>query len=51
MSDDKPSDVQMTVRQATYNLLRRLGLTTVFDRGRAIRVLSVNCVNARRGFL
>src|SRR6202451_3454363 len=30
MRKDKPTDVQMTVHQATYNLLRRLGLTTVF---------------------
>src|SRR3984957_5778551 len=30
MSKDKPKDVHMTVHQATYNLLRRLGLTTVF---------------------
>jgi benzoylformate decarboxylase len=30
MSKDKPNEVQMTVHQATYNLLRRLGLTTVF---------------------
>jgi benzoylformate decarboxylase len=30
MSKDKQSNVQMTVHQATYNLLRRLGLTTVF---------------------
>src|SRR6202142_1997705 len=30
MSKDKQSEVQMTVHEATYNLLRRLGLTTVF---------------------
>src|SRR5580698_3246332 len=30
MSKDKQSNVQMTVHQATYNLLRRLGLTTIF---------------------
>ena len=30
MSKDKSNEVQMTVHQATYNLLRRLGLTTVF---------------------
>src|SRR5271163_1851595 len=30
MSEDKPSNVQMTVHEATYNLLRHLGLTTVF---------------------
>ncbi len=30
MGKNKPSDVQMTVHEATYNLLRRLGLTTVF---------------------
>ena len=30
MSKDKQSNVQMTVHEATYNLLRRLGLTTVF---------------------
>ena len=30
MSKDKQSEVPMTVHQATYNLLRRLGLTTVF---------------------
>jgi benzoylformate decarboxylase len=30
MSKDKPNAVQMTVHEATYNLLRRLGLTTVF---------------------
>jgi benzoylformate decarboxylase len=30
MSKDKQSNVQMTVQAATYNLLRRLGLTTVF---------------------
>jgi benzoylformate decarboxylase len=30
MSKDKQSNVQMTVHDATYNLLRRLGLTTVF---------------------
>jgi benzoylformate decarboxylase len=30
MSEDKQSTVQMTVHEATYNLLRRLGLTTVF---------------------
>jgi benzoylformate decarboxylase len=30
MSKAKPNDVPMTVHQATYNLLRRLGLTTVF---------------------
>src|SRR6202158_5799112 len=30
MSKDNQSEVQMTVHEATYNLLRRLGLTTVF---------------------
>src|ERR1700683_3175884 len=30
MSKDKSKDVHMTVHQATYNLLRRLGLTSVF---------------------
>jgi benzoylformate decarboxylase len=30
MSKDRQSNVQMTVHEATYNLLRRLGLTTVF---------------------
>jgi benzoylformate decarboxylase len=30
MRKDKPKEVQMTVHEATYNLLRRLGLTTVF---------------------
>src|SRR6202140_5603591 len=30
MSKDKQSNVQMTVHEATYNLLRRLGLTTMF---------------------
>jgi benzoylformate decarboxylase len=30
MSENKQSGVQMTVHEATYNLLRRLGLTTVF---------------------
>jgi len=30
MSKDEPSNVQMTVHEATYTLLRRLGLTTVF---------------------
>src|SRR6202451_201266 len=30
MSKDKQSEGQMTVHEATYNLLRRLGLTTVF---------------------
>jgi benzoylformate decarboxylase len=30
MSKDKPTTGQMTVHEATYNLLRRLGLTTVF---------------------
>jgi benzoylformate decarboxylase len=30
MSKDKKSEVQMTVHEATYDLLRRLGLTTVF---------------------
>src|ERR1700729_3778954 len=30
MSKDKSSQVKMTVHEATYNLLRRLGLTTVF---------------------
>ena len=30
MSKDKRSNLQMTVHEATYNLLRRLGLTTVF---------------------
>jgi benzoylformate decarboxylase len=30
MSKEKQSEVPMTVHQATYNLLRRLGLTTVF---------------------
>src|SRR6202050_255376 len=30
MSKDKQSEVPMTVHEATYNLLRRLGLTTIF---------------------
>src|SRR6202161_376979 len=30
MSKDKQSEGQMTVHEATYNLLRRLGLTTMF---------------------
>src|SRR6202030_2543721 len=30
MSKEKQTDVQMTVHEATYNLLRRLGLTTIF---------------------
>jgi benzoylformate decarboxylase len=30
MSKDKQSEVPMTVHEATYNLLRRLGLTTMF---------------------
>jgi benzoylformate decarboxylase len=30
MSKNKHAEVQMTVHEATYNLLRRLGLTTIF---------------------
>lgn len=30
MTKDQPNALQLTVHQATYNLLRRLGLTTVF---------------------
>ncbi len=30
MTKDKHTDVRMTVHEATYNLLRRLGLTTIF---------------------
>src|SRR6201984_1090884 len=30
MSKEKNTEVQMTVHEATYNLLRRLGLTTIF---------------------
>src|ERR1700733_14580384 len=30
MSKDKQSNVQMTLHEATHNLLHRLGLTTVF---------------------
>src|ERR1700721_2713722 len=30
MSNEKKTDVQMTVWEATYNLLRKLGLTTIF---------------------
>jgi thiamine pyrophosphate-dependent acetolactate synthase large subunit-like protein len=32
MSTDKQSNAQMTVHEAAYNLLRRLGLTTVFGK-------------------
>jgi benzoylformate decarboxylase len=30
MSNEKKTEVQITVHEATYNLLRRLGLTTIF---------------------
>jgi len=30
MSENKPNHGQMTVHDATYNLLRKLGLTTIF---------------------
>ena len=30
MSENKPNNGQMTVHDATYNLLRKLGLTTIF---------------------
>lgn len=30
MNKEKNTDVQMTVHEATYSLLRRLGLTTIF---------------------
>src|ERR1700689_4528757 len=30
MSNEKKTELQMTVHEATYNLLRRLGLTTIF---------------------
>jgi hypothetical protein len=30
MSENKPNNSQITVHDATYNLLRKLGLTTIF---------------------
>jgi benzoylformate decarboxylase len=30
MSENKPNNGQITVHDATYNLLRKLGLTTIF---------------------
>ena len=36
MSKDERTEVQITVHEATYNLLRRLGLTTIFGNPEAI---------------